>query len=63
MKSAFVFSPPSMPSLFQMTKQLKDLKVSEVRYLSTTCSRLAGQHEQRYILVDCEFFFDGLFVK
>ena len=35
----------------------------KVIYLTTTCSRLAGQHEQRYILVDREFFFHFLFVK
>ena len=36
----------------------------KVRYLSTTCcSRLAGQHEQRYISVYREFFFHVLFAK
>ena len=56
-------SPKSMPTLFQLTKRLKDLKVSKVKYLSTTCSRLTGQHKQRCSLVDCEFFFDVLFIK
>ena len=58
-----VFPTEQAHSLSNNKKKLKDLKVSDYIYLSTTCSRLAGQHEQIYVLVDCEFFFDVLFVK